>query len=327
MLAALALSLLLVPRALFTGPELDYQSSVVEHHGELVVVFERLNAGTFSGDLLVTRSTNRGASWSEPAAVAMTASNERAPSLVVVGDELVLFYLVGTPGGVYRIHRATSPDGQSWTTHGAIDLGWPTGAELNPDVIMEADGTLTMTYHRLGGASYIARSSDRGATWDTRRTVVAAASALPRITRRESDGTYLVTYQINPGNNALRLFSKSTTDPYDWSGDASPLSIDGNSHDSAPYVIVGGTFSVVYADARGTSAFNLFRRTSADGKTWSAATQLTFGDALNDVQPHVFDAARGRVLIWSRETTGTDRDLWFDPEFLSQRRRRSAMSQ
>lgn len=310
MLAAIVVSLLLSPQALFTGPEFDYQPSVIEHQGALVVAFERLQPQTFSGDLFVTRSADGGRTWSAPAPIVATSANERAPALVHVDGGLALFYLAQGATG-FRIHRATSADGIAWTTHGAIDLGWPAGGEINPDVIREADGSLTMTYHRLSGPSFIARSTDQGATWDTRRTQISdGASALPRIAKRESDGTYLVTYQQNPGNNQLRMFSKTTKDPYDWSGAASPLSVDGNAHDSDPFVMGNDQFGVVYADARGTSLFNLFRRSSEDGRTWSEAVQLTFGEMMNDVQPHEIVFGKYRFVIWSRQLGETDRDLF-----------------
>jgi hypothetical protein len=314
MLAAIAVSLLLAPHALFTGPEFDYQPSIAEHQNALVVVFERLQPPAFSGDLFLTRSLDGGTSWSAPSAIVATPASERAPALVHLGDRLALFYIAQTQGA-FRIHRATSFDGEVWSAHGPIDLGWPAGGEVNPDVIREANGSLTMTYHRLSGPSYIARSTDGGTTWDTLRTQVSdGTAALPRIAKRESDGTYLVTYQTNPGNSQLRMFSKTSTDPYNWSTAASPLSVDGNSHDSKPFVMLDGTFGVVYADARGESLFNLFRRSSRDGRTWSDAIQLTHGALLNDVQPHPLEFGKYRLLLWSRQNgpTEADRDLWID---------------
>jgi BNR repeat-like domain len=304
----------LTPHALFTGSETDYQPSIAAApDGTLIVVFERLNASV-AGDLYVTRSPD-GVTWSAPTAIVQTSANERAPSLVATPSGYLLFFLSDGAGG-FRIHRGTSPDGEQWTTHGAIDLGWPTGGEINPDVIREAGGSLTMTYQRLGSGSYISLSTDGGATWDTRRTLVAGGSALPRVAKRESDGTYLVTYQVNPGNSRLQMFSKTSGDPYDWSAAAAPLSVDANSHDSDPHVLADGRFAVVYADARGSNQFDLFFRTSSDGRTWSAAAQLTRDASNSDVQPHLYETGGKVLLLWSR-----DFDLWIDELDLRARRR------
>ncbi len=84
-----------------------------------------------------------------------------------------LLYLVDqTGGGSYRIHRATSADGAAWTGHAAVDLGWATPGEINPDVVHEGGGVLTMTYQRSG--AYVARSLKGGVTWDTLRTQVSS---------------------------------------------------------------------------------------------------------------------------------------------------------
>ncbi len=57
--------------AVTAGPELDYQSSIlrVAPTGELLLVFERIEPGTFFGDLWVTSSTDEGQSWSSPQAI------------------------------------------------------------------------------------------------------------------------------------------------------------------------------------------------------------------------------------------------------------------
>lgn len=315
----LAASLLGILKPIVNVPELDYQASIARGANSLVVVFERLDYVTFYGDLYAMHSFDNGATWSAPVTVVATASNERAPALVFDGTQFILFHI----GDGYRIYRETSPDGVVWTNHGPVDLGWSTTGEINPDVIREADGTLTMTYHRQYGGSYIAQSHDGGATWDTRRTAITdTSSALPRITKRESDGLYVATYQINPGNNALQLYSKTTHDPYDWSAPASPLATGGNDHDSAPHVLPNGTFGVIYAEQKDFALFGLLFRTSVDGRTWSAPTPIErYNPMSDDVQPHLLDAdGRSLVMVWS-----CDLNVCFDRvELTPPAKRRSA---
>ena len=62
-----------------------------------IVVFERLDSNSLIGDLWITRSTDGGASWSDPVAIIATAANERHPALVQIGPgHYELFYLKGT---------------------------------------------------------------------------------------------------------------------------------------------------------------------------------------------------------------------------------------
>lgn len=303
---------------IYNGPDLDYQPAPLRlPSGDLMVVIERLAAGTNSGDLYLTTSRDEGATWSEPRVVVGTSRNERHPSLVQLSNgSFALFYLVDEGGGVYRIYRATSTNGRLWINRQPVDLGWSSHAEINPSVIREDGGALTMTYHRLSGASYIARSLDGGATWDTLRTQVSdGPAALPRITRRDSDGLYVVTYQVSTSGGRLELYSKASYDPYDWSGSASVVARGANSHDSQPLTLEDGTILVTYIEQSGSEAFDLYYRTSQDGRTWSQPTRITATPTRYDVEPHpVLRGTPGYVtLFWSYQAGATpyvDHDIW-----------------
>ncbi len=304
----------------YDGPELDYQPSIIytQPDGGIMMVFERISLPSFFGDMYLTNSADGGQSWSTPVPIIDSSRNERHPALAQLSDDsYVLFYLVDeTDAGAYRIHRASSPTGISWTDHGAIDLGWSTTGEINPCVIREADGSLTMTYHRLSGPSYIARSTDDGVTWDTLKTQVSDSDAqLPRLAKREMDGVYLVTYQV--GSSNLDMYSKVSTNPYDWSGPQNPFSTAINSHDSQPVVLPGGTFLVTYAQ-QVASVFDVYYRTSYDGTSWSDAVRVTTDPSHYDTQPHPLPGEEPGtiVLSWSHQESHdpyVDHDIWVDP--------------
>lgn len=308
---------------IYNGPELDYQPSIirVQPSGQLMVVFERMRLSDYFGDLYVTFSDDDGQTWSAPQSIVDSELNERHPSLLQTGENaFALFYLVDETGyGSYRIHRATSPDGLTWTSHGAVDLGWASPGEINPNVIREADGTLTMTYHRYvyPGYSHITQSHDEGATWDTLMTPVTTIDAnLPRLAKRESDGMYLVTYQV--GSNDLDLFAKVSDDPYDWSAPQIPVSTDVNTHDSQSIVLEDGTLLVAYAKTP-VYYFDLFYRLSDDGITWQDEVQVTQDPAHYDTQPHpLLHGTPGHIMLtWSHQESGSpyqDHDVWIDTD-------------
>ncbi|MBN1954709.1 MAG: exo-alpha-sialidase [Anaerolineae bacterium] len=309
---------------IYDGPELDYQPSVIrlQPSGDLMVVFERINPSSFYGDFYVTFSSDNGETWSLPQAIVDSPLNERHPSVVQLGpSSFALFYLVDEGGGAYRLHRATSSDGVTWSDQGMIDLGWSSPGEINPTVIREADGTLTMTYHRYGGPSYIAQSTDDGVTWDTLMTQVSDGSApLPRLAKRESDGLYIVSYQVNPGGNNLDIYAKTSYDPYDWSGPQVPVSTDINSHDSQPIVLEDGTLLVAYAKTY-AGYFDIFYRTSCDGVSWAPEVRVTFDGAHYDTQPHpLLQGTLGHVILtWPHQESVTpyeDHDVWIDTDIV-----------
>lgn len=310
--------------AVYAGPENDYQPSLIRTRaGSLMMVIERLNSSN-SGDLLISNSTDEGATWSVPRAIVAGTTSERHPALVELGTGgFALFYLYneGNKGG-YRIHRSTSTDGVTWTSRGRIGLGWSTGGEINPAVIVEADGSLTMTYHRLNGAAYIARSTDGGATWDTRKTAVTTgAASLPRIAKR-SDGVYLVTYQANGGDGKMDLYAETSTDPYNWTAAATAISTVDDNHDSAPIVMANGSFFLPYIVAQGTGNYNVVYRISADGRAWSAATAVTTDADLADVEPHAIPGSTAGqvVLTWGHQVTAgiNNYDIWVQRDLVVQ---------
>jgi len=288
-----------------SGDEIDYQPAILKaSDGARVVVFERLDASSFFGDLWITRSTDGGDTWSAPAAIIATGANERHPALVETApSQFTLFYLKGQSASTsFRIFRATSGDGTSFAEQGQIDLGWATGGEINPHVIRHADGTLTMSYQRLGSGAgvYVAESSDDGVTWDTLKTQIAASAQLPRIAFRESDGLYLATYQT--GGTSLHLHVKTTTDVRDWSADARDFAATGNNHDSLPVVMPDDAFVVFYIRAAG-SQFDVAFRRSLDGIDWADPVAVTDTPDADDVEPHplVGDSAVSVELYWGRD--------------------------
>ncbi|MBN8726535.1 MAG: exo-alpha-sialidase [Xanthomonadales bacterium] len=286
----------------------DYQAAVVrpwEEPAVRIAVFERLDA-SFSGDLWVTRSDDGGETWDAPEPVQASAANERHPSLVQTApDRFQLFHLSDATGG-FRIHRAESDDGRAFHPAGAIDLGWASPGEINPQVIRAADGTLVLSYHRLGGAAYVARSMDAGASWDSLRTQVSpAAAALPRLTQRAADGRFLLAYQT--GSNPVSIWTRSSDDLADWS-DPVRLVAGGNNHDAWPLALADGTWAVLWARVD-AGAFQIHSSHSADGSAWSAPRAQSDRPGLNNVEPFALPNGAGRVeLYWAAGQLPGDAD-------------------
>lgn len=287
------------------GPDNDYQAAIIapssQRNGRLLV-FERLGAG-LAGDLWSTRSSDDGLTWDDPVIAVATGANERHAALVETAPgNYALFHLSGS-GSSFRIHRATSSDGIAFEGHGPVELGLPAMSEINPHVIGHADGTLTMTYHRLGGPAYLAQSGDDGATWDGLRTQVSPGNAaLPRLAYRESDGMYLLVYQT--GSNAVTLWVKTSSDPYDWSASARQLTVDGNNHDAFPMVPADGSFVVLWSRVI-DGGFQVVSRRSPDGIAWQPMLQHTARTGFDNIQPHALptSSAHSVELYWGAAQT------------------------
>lgn len=310
---------------IYGGTENDYQPSLIRRaDGRLMIVLERLAPRTNSGDLFVSTSADGGATWTTPTAIINSKLNERHPSLVQhASGSYSLFYIQVDAKGAYTIQRATSANGTAWTKHGAVNLGWGTAGDMNPSVILEADGSLTMTYQRSNGSAYvgyIARSLDGGVTWDARRTTVSdgLAGMLPRVAKRASDGRYMVTFQANGPGGQMAIYAKTSADPYAWSVPRAPVSEGENAHDSQPIVLEDGRFFVTYGAVAGDAGYNLYYRTT-DGTAWGAPVKLTTDASQFDVQPHpILHGTPGHVVLsWGRQRAGgSDYDIWVNRDLV-----------
>jgi len=294
-------------QAVVAGIGIDYMPSVQrdQQDGSLVMVFERLDPGTFFGDLYATRSADDGETWSNPQLIIGSSANERHPSLVQMADgQWRLYYLQGSGSTTsYRIAQATSTDGSVFLQTGALDLGWASGGEVNPHVVQQAD-RLTMVYQRLSGGIYLAQSTDSGISWDTQRRLISSDGLLPRVAYRTQDSRLFVSYQTNPGSNQLRLHLKQSTDPGDWTSPAIMLASDGDNHDSLPWLTEEGGLVVFFSRARG-SQYDLASRFAPDGLNFESIRWQSQSADRSDVQAHPVSVTGERdwvQLYWGVES-------------------------
>jgi len=286
---------------------LNYMPSMIERDdGTLMLAYERLDASFANGDILVTTSDG-GTSWSTPTVVVDGPGNERHPALVQLEDGTYQVYYLTDESGGYRIYMADSPDGTAWTARGEVDLGWTTEDLVNPTVIVESDGSLTMTYDVLSDGGYIAHSTD-GATWDQTTTRVSSGS-LNRI-MRHADGTYVLSYQRKTGiwYYQIDVFTKTSTDRVTWSGE-NRVTTNQNSHDSFPVELADGQYALYYAVSNGGDLYDLVSRVSPDGASWGPEdTWLPYAGW--DTQPHPVVLANGVVaLAWARGPEQDDTEV------------------
>ena len=288
----------------------DYESWVIRlNDSRLMLVFCR-NPDWASGNLYVTLSSDDGASWTSPQPIITDAGDQATLSFVQMpGDTLRLWYASDETGS-YKIHSAWSTDGLVWTKTGALNLGWTSSTNYyDPTVLLEPDGSLTMSYVVSGSGVYIAHCPVGGA-WDTARTQISSSGFRARV-MKHADGTYLIAYHKRTGSSTeYDVFSTMSTDRINWTTPVQ-LTTNHNSHDPSAYQMPDGTYMVYYAKYS-SPAYNLCRRNSADGINWDPEEAIT-ADNVNNTQPHFFTEPGSLYLVWAHAIDyPDDHDVYFE---------------
>lgn len=302
--------------AITSGPGYDDGAILLSADGRLLLVFQRREEMQNKYDLYLVSSQDDGVTWSDPSPIINTEGvDELVGSLVQLSDGTLALFYTSKAGGLYRIHRATSSDGTTWTKHGAIDLHQSPASPSNPHVILEDDGRLTIVYELLGiGGVYVAQSSDGGVTWDDATTrIVPAGAVFPRISHT-ADGRYLLTYYV--GGADRDLYAQLSDDPYTWESGPIPISVELDSRDGFPVLLNDGTLAVFYARSSEEAPFDIYYRASEDGVEWDGPIQVTQAQ-LSETVPFAVSAGgpRNVHLVWSQEITpATDYDIYFQPD-------------
>ncbi len=226
------------PRILFSDPldrgPVGHQIDVLSD-GTLVMVFVR--QGQLQPDLVATRSTDMGQTWSAPSRIVQLSAflgfvgDPRGVRPVRSGDGLVPDIAVDPRNGaVYVVWGATSrlfraairisrsvDGGVTWSTPRRVSQNRKTQA-FTPSVAVNANGRVAVTYYDFTGdtirgrplvtSSWVATSDDGGNTFAPRRALrprpfdLRGAPQLPR-------GWFLGDYQglAAMGNDFLAVFT------------------------------------------------------------------------------------------------------------------------
>jgi BNR repeat-like domain len=154
------------------GPTDDYIPSFVRRaDGSFLLAFFRFDAQ----NIYVTSSMD-GLTWSAPT---LAAANGVVPALAQLHDGSYQLFFQRATNDIDQIYRTSSSDGVTWTALVQVQLGWGGTSVGAPNVIVEADGSLTMVYQISGSNDYITHSTDGGATWDQNHTLCRAAVISP----------------------------------------------------------------------------------------------------------------------------------------------------
>jgi hypothetical protein len=312
-------------------------------------------------DILVSRSTDNGATWTAPAALNTNAGTDSLwdyrPQVTTggAGNWVAVWEsnenLGGTIGTDYDILVSRSTDnGATWTTPAALNSNAATDSGLDAVVQVTTDGAgnwVAVWYSddNLGGTIgtdsdiLVSRSTDNGATW----TAVAALNTnagtdsggdWPHQVTTDGAGNWVAVWYSDDslggtiGTDYDVLVSRSTDNGATWTAVTALNSNAGtdSGFDGSPQVTTDGAgnwVAVWYSNENvgGTIGWDtdiLVSRSTDNGATWTAPAPLNTNaasDSGSDYSPRVTaDGAGNWVAVWDSTeniggTIGTDDDI------------------
>ena len=263
-------------------------------------------------DILFARSTDGGATWSDPSAIDVNAlfdSGEDDRVALAYGDGDGVFVALwqsenGTFGSDFDIKMSRSTDGgQTWSA--AVFLNTNPGGELandtGPTLASDGLGSWVAVWESdeslVGGEGdlFVARSSDGAASWTSTRILNTNAlfdlgsDERPRITT-DGLGTWLLVWDSDDdlggtiGADRDVLFSRSTDNGARWTApaalDATALSDTGDDIHPDPASDTTGGWTVVWESNEdlggllGTDSDLLVSRSTDAATSWAPALSL-----------------------------------------------------
>jgi hypothetical protein len=252
---------------------------------EVVPSTGAVNAVYMNGyNIVFTKSTNHGASWSAPVKVYGNVSWNDKPVLAVSDNGVDVYVTFNGPTGGDPWLAQSHDAGATWTQTKLVDSGRYYFAF---DADVAADGTvyLAQTAIQYGGGGnkgttpsglieeHVFISRDRGATWEN-RTIASVAPGLACVAAGCTPDFYLghIALSVDGTNAVVALYDGAAT---------------------------AGGLQTIEA-----------RRSSDGGRTWSAAVTVSAAGE-ESTAPAVESRGSGDVRAWYQQTSGGgNADIW-----------------
>lgn len=291
-------------------------SPTLDSHGIVTVVDSSNNINVFwaeenqphKSDIYFIRSTDRGATWSQPVNISNTPTSSAGPS-AKIGSQGQLYVTwvdwLTDPSKFDVFFAYSTNNGTTWSTPVNItnDNVWSSSPTIICDQSTNVYIAWRSEYAKTG--LYYAKSSDSGATWSLPSKITDAIEdeiSTPALgIDNAGNNLYLVWEDRNSSDDADIYFTKSTDKAVTWSTPVNLTNTIGDTEDPDISIDSQGYVNLVYIDhdpgAVDDLGWDVYHIRSVDGgQTFSAPSNVS-GTALDVYSPNIAVDRAGNINI------------------------------
>jgi len=185
----------------------DHPAVAVDQKGAINVVWDDGSVVPFAAEILFTRSTDGGQTWSTPKNISNTPTTGSTRSNIAV-DSTGGISVVWLDGGRVFFTRSTD-GGLTWLDSKSVSGQYVPNGIYPPALTVNKGGQIYIAWSVAGSQAYITRSNDGGATFTSPRPISEGRPTLGPSLAAGSEGTLYAVWPEGSSGTLQVLFALS----------------------------------------------------------------------------------------------------------------------
>jgi hypothetical protein len=264
-------------------------------------------------EIYFRRSTDDGASWSQPINISNNAETSYKPVIVADSSGKITVVWEDFSLGNFEIYSSFSNDnGANWNQ--AVNVSNNTKTSRNPMVAVDSSGNINVVWHDYTPGNYeiyFSRSIDNGVTWTPEVNISnnTENSFSPFLAVDSFANLNVVWYDYSTGNNEI-YFCRSTDNGVSWS---QTINISNNTTYSYwPVIAVDSAvnINVIWSNDVSGKHEIYFCRSTDNGVSWSQVLNIS-NTVDHSYRPAIALDNPGNIYVVWRDLTPGNSEIYF----------------
>ena len=287
--------------------------TAVDSSGNIFVVWE--DDGKSSGNILFSRSTDAGATFSAPFSLSSTKTFPSGPRIFVDSQNGIDVIWSDNPSGIFNIFFSRSTDGGlTFSAPVNVSQASPSNAPASPQLAADSNGNIFVAWEDDGVLGIlVSRSTNGGSSFSAPLTVSTntTGSFMPQLSVGPTGNVYLV-WEDDTSSNAMISFTRSTDHGQTFVAPKSVSGANGNCTNPQISTDLTGNVNVAWENDSPGNFEIFFARSTDAGLNFSAPLNVSNRSGSSTAPLIASDSAGGINIIWLDTTPpATNTDIFF----------------